>query len=245
MQFVDKQATLEFFNPPSPAELETWCRENGFDGVFPTRDIQRDGMPSDHILAAALWYAATNHPDAGNLDICSFAGLVAYLATGWYGGFGTEEYEVERQAENIVIAWAGGVAPSPEGVIGFIPEKLLKQGTPRKFTNEVLRFLDSFYFGDREKAVTELLSRVDKQTAAQIVLGLASTEKQYLNITDMFRAGEVLTSSQVAKEYGITKRNVLLACQEGRLTEKEAVLTPAGWIITRAGAERLWGDRRK
>ncbi|MGQ9699376.1 MAG: hypothetical protein ACUVRO_15455, partial [Armatimonadota bacterium] len=61
---------------------------------------------------------------------------------------------------------------------------------------------------------------------------------------DVIRSGHLLTASQVAHEYGLTKRAVTMAANEGKLTEHEAVLTPLGWLISRAGAERLWGRRR-
>jgi len=234
MKFIDKTAGLSFLNAPDPDYLAQWCRDNGFNGVEPSKEF------GDDIMASALYYGRTNYPDADNIDVCSFAGLVAYLATGMYGGFGTEEYKPERQAENIILAWAGGMAPPPGEVVAFTP---VEEDVSAEFTRDVLSFLDAFYFVDREKAVADLISRVDKAAVTRIVLALSESQTQYHSAIDMLRAGEVLTASQVADEYGVTRRNVVLACQTGRLTEKEAILTPAGWIVTRAAAGRLWGNQ--
>lgn len=245
MILIDKNQTLKFLGAPEAEELEKWCRYNNYSDM--DLSIEMDGMPSDRVLASALWYAQIRYPKADVKDIYSFAGLVAYLATGWYGGFGTEDYEPEQQAQNIVIAWAGGVAPSPEGDFGFMPKNVIEEGTSLEFTITVLSFLEAFYFADdKERAVSDILTQVDERTAAKVILGLATSEKQHQDILGMFRRGQVLTPSMVAKEYGITPRNVTLACKCGNLSEDEAVQTPGGrWIITRSGAERLWGKRKK
>lgn len=167
MRLINKKATLEYFTAPGPKELEEWCREKGYGGVNPTRDLEHDDMPSDHILAAALWHAKSKYPDADSLDVCSYAGLAAYFATGWYGGFDTEHYEKERQAENIILTLAGGMAAPPKG-------------TPTiEFTYRVLEFLDTFYFGNQEQAMVDLLGNVDNKTAAQVILSLAQTMTEY------------------------------------------------------------------
>ena len=188
---IDKQTTLKFFSAPDPVALEAWCRERNYGGVHPTQDVEHNpaeaAVPGEFpsVLAAALWHAETKHPDASHIDVCSFAGLVAYLATGWYGGFGTEEYEKERQAENIVIALAGGTAPTPYRLFGTIPESALTTKPGAEFTTKVLQFLDEFYFDDAEKAVTNLLETVDETTAARIVLGLARTQAQYRKLAEV------------------------------------------------------------
>jgi len=50
-----------------------------------------------------LWlYCSIDHFDRQGLeryDIFSAAGLLTYIVTGWYGGFGTESYEKERKIE--------------------------------------------------------------------------------------------------------------------------------------------------
>lgn len=193
MQLIDKKATLEFFAAPGAEELETWCRENGFTGVHPTQDAERaftgakvpSESPSDHVLAAALYHATAKYPEADNIDVCSFGGLVAYLATGWYGGFGTESYDKEQQATNIVLALAGGLAPEPGDMFGLIPERALTTQPSAEFTNRVLDFLEGFYFGDPEGAVAELLESVDEKTAARVVLSLAKTQAEYKRLVEV------------------------------------------------------------
>jgi len=223
VQVLNKSTVIDYFSAPGPAELEAWCRENGYEGVLPTQDVEGENMPSDHVLAAALWYARTKHPNADNLDVCSFAGLVSYLATGWCGGFGTDQYEKERRAENIVLALAGctPVGNISVGGLWFMPEQS-KPG--EELTLRVLNFLEEYYFQDEKKALAELMSK---------------------HALDMVRSGEVLTVSQVAKEYGLTDRTVRLAIRERKFAPDEVAETSAGWLVTRAAAERLWGHRRE
>lgn len=222
MKLIDKQTALSYFDVPMNCiELEAWCRENGYSGVDPTRDIPNESYPSDYVLASALWWAQNRYPDANNLDICSFASLVAYLATGWYGGFGTDQYEKERRAENIVLSLAGGTQTA-EPYFYVVPVSVVN-GTPTvDFTRRVLEFLDTFYFIDERRAITELMAK---------------------NALDLVRAGELLTPPQVAKMYGITPRAVQMAAKDGKLTPDEYTETTSGYLITRAGAERLWGGK--
>lgn len=178
MELINKKATLEYFGAPGPEELETWCQQNNYGGVFPTQDDQHEGMPSDHVLAAALWHARTKFPNAETLDICSYAGLVTYLATGWYGGFGTDQYQKERQAEHIVLSLAGGIAPEPDGMLAYVPS----QEPDADFTKKVLEFLDGFYFGDAENAVIKAIEDVDPIITARAILALARNRAEYENL---------------------------------------------------------------
>lgn len=70
-------------------------------------------------------------------------------------------------------------------------------------------------------------------------------ESEAKKAIDLIRSGEILTVSQVAEIYGLTPRTVQYAAKEGKLSPDEAVETSIGWLITRAGAERLWGYRKK
>ena len=45
-------------------------------------------------------WAKEKYPNAPHLYHCCFAGLIAYFATGVYGGYGTERVQKERFAEN-------------------------------------------------------------------------------------------------------------------------------------------------
>jgi len=51
------------------------------------------------ITESLLKWAEDSYPSASHLDHCSFAGLVAYFATGGYGGYGTVNVQKERFAE--------------------------------------------------------------------------------------------------------------------------------------------------
>lgn len=175
IKLIRLPVALEYFGAPNPTELSAWCQGKNYEGIYPLRDIEEDGMPSDHILAAALWHARTKYPEATDLDICSYAGLVAYLATGWYGGFGTDQYQKERQAENIALAFAGGRPPAPGGIFAFEPAT----APAPEFTVQLLSFLDMFYFSSPVDAVAGILGGVDVAVAARIVLALARTRDEY------------------------------------------------------------------
>ena len=189
MKLISKNVALEYLGAPGVDELETWCKENGYYGVAPTRDTihivaggRAEDLPSDHILAAALWHARNEFPDAENMDVCSYGGLVSYLATGWYGGFGTDQYQKERQAENIVLSLAGGIAPGPDDVFCFAPAGAIDREPGAEFTESVLRFLDGFYFSNAEAAVAEAIQDVEPVVAARAVLALARNQAEYENL---------------------------------------------------------------
>lgn len=181
MKFIDKKTALEHFDAPGPQELLEWCRKENFHGVNPTSE----NTSNDLVLAAALWHAKTKYPKAKNLDICSYGGLVSYLATGWYGGFGTEEYQKERRAENIVLALAGCIPPEPNNIIAFIPERNLREEPTAEFTRQTLKFLDKFYFIGEEQAVVEILDRIEPMNAARVVLGLARSQAEYKKLAQV------------------------------------------------------------
>ena len=188
MELINKKAALDYFGAPGPEELETWCKENSFGGVFPTHE----GIPSDHILAAALWHAS-KFPNAETLDICSYAGLVTYLATGCYGGFGTDQYQKERQAEHIVLSLAGGIAPEPDGMLAYAPS----QEPDADFTKKALEFLDGFYFGDAEDAVLKAIED-DPIITARAILALARNRAEYeklVRVADRFLKKKASISS--------------------------------------------------
>lgn len=238
MKLLDQKAILGYFAAPSAEELEKWCNKNGIDGVYPTQGYMEQ---SDLVLAAALWYASTKYQDVPTIDRFSFATLTAGLVTGWYGGFGTENYAVERKAESIVLALAGCIKPDPESDIYLAPPSI---PTGENFTALAIRFLEEYYFIDKEQAVSNMLAAVGPEIGAKVVLSLADTRGEQVQIINAVKEEEVLTVRQVAEQYNLTPKSVRLACIEGRLRDNEKVKTSAGWLITRAGAERLWGYRR-
>lgn len=171
MRLFEVNAVKEFLRNPDRGRLEGWLEENNFSGI----DLSND---HDYITAAALYYAKTKYPDAKLIDVCSFAALTAYLSTGMYSGFGTDEYIKERQAENIIISAAGGQAPSPDGIIALIPAGA-EENPNKDFTYKMMTFLERFYFDDEVKAVNELLDISEDIVKAKIVLSLAKTQAEY------------------------------------------------------------------
>jgi hypothetical protein len=112
------------------------------------------GYPGEtDFLEAARIYAERVWPEAENVDRCSYAGLVAYFATGWYGGYGTDEYQKERQVEALIHAFAGGYPPDEDGILAITPpldargEPMLPLD-PATWTERALALMETAYFGD-------------------------------------------------------------------------------------------------
>lgn len=94
MRLIDPAIAREHLGlPPDPAE----------DDLI----RQRRAGPGDWCDAALRW-AEAEYPEASNLDRCSFAGLLAYYVTGWYGGYGTESYDREEHVQSLILLFAGG-----------------------------------------------------------------------------------------------------------------------------------------
>ena len=68
-------------------------------------------------------------------------------------------------------------------------------------------------------------------------------EKLTIKALELIRAGELMTTREVAQKYGLTDRAVRIQVTRGVLKPDECVKISSGWLITRAGAERLWGNR--
>lgn len=116
---------------------------------------------------------------------------------------------------------AGGGKTSEEGFY-LVPNSVVEGSPTAEFTSRVLEFLEKFYFCDEHQAVAELMSK---------------------NALDLVRAGELMTTSEVAEKYSLTGRAVRDRIIKGHLRPDEHVKISSGWLITRAGAERLWGKR--
>lgn len=56
--------------------------------------------PMKNLLEDIKTYIENKYPQKSHKDHCSYAGLMEYALTGWYGGYGTENYIKEREIEN-------------------------------------------------------------------------------------------------------------------------------------------------
>ena len=90
-------------------------------------------------------WAEENYPNASHLYHCCFAGLIAYLATGGYGGYGTENVQKERFAEHKAYEFYTCLHEvlSPEqmtiAMIYFIVSHLLQRSPMEDETQEKIK----------------------------------------------------------------------------------------------------------
>jgi hypothetical protein len=191
MKLISYETIIDIINPPAPEELEKWTVENRImmtpfaEEMAAANKAERgpgDMLGQSHLTAAAFWHAATRYPESNTLDQASFAGLVAGLATGLYGGFGTDQYEKENQASDIITALAGGMPAAPDEIVGTIPRGIENRPDMVEFTKKAFAFLEKFYFVDQEQAVMELIEDLDQNATARVLLSLARTKDSYAEL---------------------------------------------------------------
>lgn len=142
MRLFDEATVMDYLKTELPAgqEIEMLEKE-GFAGAEHYTEVMRK----------ALIYALTKYPEVSRTDVCSWAGLVESYLTGMYSGFGTEMYPKEREADRLVILFAGGWLDEA-GELGRTPP-LDEAGEVRlpmdkgEWTRDALRLLERFYFG--------------------------------------------------------------------------------------------------
>jgi len=109
-------------------------------------------FPRTDFLAAARGWAERTYPEAGPTACASFAAVLAWGVTGFYGGYGTEGEEVEQVATDLLLAFAGG-RPAARGEILAWTPPLDERGAPllplprAAWTREALDLLVEVYFG--------------------------------------------------------------------------------------------------
>ena len=178
MILIDKKTALEIFNPPAPNVLNAWLDENNIHAG--TAD-PGDDYTGSYTLCAALHWAKTKHPDAGMMDICSFAGLSQSLSTGFSSGFGTDEYQKERIIDNLILTLAGGTAAHPDDIVSLVPSDLAtgeRKPTPDE-TEKIIGIMDQCYFGDMAAAISDIIETMTPEQAAKVVLSMAQTNAEY------------------------------------------------------------------
>src|SRR5579875_3712946 len=66
-------------------------------------------------------WAEQRYPHEDPIKYASFATLLYSFITGLYGRYGTEDYDLERRVENLILAFAGGEPLDPGSVIAITP----------------------------------------------------------------------------------------------------------------------------
>jgi len=151
---LNKEIVLEYFNISATMdEILAKLKSKGFSG-FNNDNVEEYG---NYVLVKALYYSNINYPDALNIKSCSFATLLAYLTSDWYGGFGTESYDFERKAETIIRQW-----------------KSINKLNDNEFTKRAIKFLDYFYFKNPMLTIEIIpeLNIPDNELSANIIMYL-------------------------------------------------------------------------
>ena len=81
------------------------------------------------------WVRKKYGRNSTNRDLCSFASLIEYFSTGWYGGYGAELYEKERSIEMKTRNFY---------------TKLEKDLSNKEKSIELIKFIEDQYFGQIE-----------------------------------------------------------------------------------------------
>jgi hypothetical protein len=99
------------------------------------------------ILALAIHYFSQRYPNASQLDIASASKMVEFGVTGMSGGFGTDEYPLERYCEQLLMAALGG-AMADEGW-GFVPQEAVERAPSAEQTTLLFNLVEAVYFKTR------------------------------------------------------------------------------------------------
>jgi len=126
-------------------------------------NINEDKEHGNSVLNNALYYSIVKYPGIKNIKTSSFAGLVAYLTSGWYGGFGTENYQPERTVEVIIRNW-----------------KNVSKLNEEEFTKKAIKFLEYFYFKNYMETI-ELITGFnieDPEITANVIMYLLAANNK-------------------------------------------------------------------
>lgn len=177
MKIIDHDTAIKIFNPPQKEELEKFLNDQGY---FCSSD-ENDIYTGNYALSCAVYWARKKHPDANEMDIASFAGLIQGYTSGFWGGFNTDDYPKEKIIRNIILAVHGGTPAHPDDFISFIPQAMLDDSRKisAEHTERIIGILDHCYFGNLVEAVSELIEESTPEIAAGILIAMASTAAEY------------------------------------------------------------------
>lgn len=135
-KILHPKTVINFLNLDSNNETLCLSEEASYQWLF-----QRHNM----LTEALHKWATVNYPNAGVLYHCSFAGLVAYFATGAYGGYGTQSLQKERYAESKTYEFYNHLHDKLSGedltiaIIYFVASHLLQKAPLEKETAETIQ----------------------------------------------------------------------------------------------------------
>ncbi len=178
MKLFHKKTVMDIMNPPEAKNLAKWSEENHYyiNFMFDDGSIEEN----NYIFASALYFAHQHYPDANHYNIGSFAFVVSGYVTGMWGGFGMHDEPIDLQAENIIVALAGGIPSEPETGLGFVTEQMLSEEPGVEFTRRALNILVEFYFVDAKQAAFNLINSAEgTKDAVKLLLALARTQDEY------------------------------------------------------------------
>ncbi len=139
----------------SPEEVEKLCDYGGKPTAEQLKKWLEGGREitdADALLAWAYAWARKKYQPRDYRDHGSYAALMSYLVTGWYGGFGTELYEKERKIENRVFNL----------FFNRLVREYRKRFQDKEFLKRFIRalrvFVDAQYFGREDSIKNQNLS---------------------------------------------------------------------------------------
>lgn len=177
MKLLDRDTVIQIFDPPPEPEFREFLDSHGFTAC--TTDPQ-DDYTGNFTLSSAIYWSLKRHPDADMFDVGSFAGLVQGYSSGFFGGFGTDEYRKEQIIRNIILSIHGGTPAQPGEIISMVPAEIItgKSATPEQ-TERIIGILDHCYFGDLIDAISDLIETSTPEAAARILVSMAGTTAEY------------------------------------------------------------------
>jgi hypothetical protein len=166
--FLDAATLCTLFDAPGPAVQRT-MEQGGWGGmlwpghpawVAPATRGANDLRTGEQLLALALHYFTTRHPDADALQICTAAQVLTSNAVGLFGGYPVEEDPRYEQAEAWLLSLAGGTPPAPGEIMALTPPydangiAMVPGGDLAAFTRAMVGIIEALVFTSEAQART-------------------------------------------------------------------------------------------
>jgi hypothetical protein len=164
--FLDAATLFQLFDAPGPAVQRTMEDGGWRPLVFPGHAEWADSgtlRPDDmragsQLLALAIHYFTSRHPEASDLKVIIAAQVLYRYAMEFLGGYPVEEEAVYERADAWLLALAGGQPPEPGGFLALTPpydaagHPLLPGGDIVAFTRAMVDIIEALVFTGEPEA---------------------------------------------------------------------------------------------